>query len=128
MVWDDSEASTLPAYPVVVLNPEGPLTLGESSTGLRRMVEQHLERGRHLILVDLRQVSYMDTAGLGELVRCVKRVGEASGRLVLVPGPENHEFLKKFRLDMVFDLQPDLAEAYGRLEQRDAPAQAQGES
>ena len=117
MGFDNSEASTVPAFPVVVLNPEGPLTLGKGTDDLRRIVEQHLKDGRNCIILDLRQVSYMDTSGLGELVRCVKRVGESSGRMVLVPGEANHSFLERFRLDMVFDLQPDLPEAYGRLEE-----------
>lgn len=116
MGWDDSEASTVPAFPVVVLNLEGPLTLGESTADLRRMVEQHLEGGRKHIILDLRQVPYLDTSGLGELVRCVKRVGESSGKMVVIPGDANRAFLVRFRLDMVFDLQPDLPEAYQRLE------------
>jgi anti-sigma B factor antagonist len=114
--FDNSEASTVPAFPVVVLNPEGPLTLGKGTDDLRRIVEQHLKDGRNCIILDLRQVPYMDTSGLGELVRCVKRVGELSGKMVLVPGEANHSFLERFRLDMVFDLQPDLPEAYARLE------------
>lgn len=117
MVWDDSEASTVPAFPVVVLNPEGPLTLGKGADRLRRIVEQHLENGRARIIFDLRQVPYMDTTGIGELVRCVKRVGEASGKMVIVPGEANHSFLARFKLDLVFDLQPDLPEAYRQLEE-----------
>lgn len=116
MNWEHSESSTLPAFPLVVLNLKGPLTLGKAAADLRRQVEQHLENGRNRIVFDLNQVPYLDTSGLGELVRCVKRVGEASGQMVVVPGADNHSFLERFKLDLVFNLQPDLPGAYKWLE------------
>ncbi len=114
--WEHSETSTLPVFPLVVLNLQGPLTIGKSAADLRRQVEQHLEHGRNRIIFDLSQVPYLDTSGLGELVRCVKRLGEVSGQMVVVPGAANHSFLERFKLDLVFDLQPDLPAAYQRLE------------
>ena len=116
MNWEHSESSTMPAFPLVVLNLQGPLTIGKAAADLRRQVEQHVENGRNRIIFDLSQVPYMDTSGLGELVRCVKRLGEASGQMVVVPGAANHSFLERFKLDLVFNLQPDLPGAYKWLE------------
>jgi len=55
---------------VTIVWLEGKITLGDGSGGLRETVRKVLENGAKKVLVDLGGVSYIDSAGLGELVGC----------------------------------------------------------
>jgi len=55
---------------VVVVEMDGAITLGDGSSLLREIVEQILADGHKSILLDLENVSYVDSSGLGELVGC----------------------------------------------------------
>lgn len=68
---------------VTILRIEGRLTLGEGDLALREAVAQALEANRRKILLDLAEVPYLDSAGLGELVSTFTRVSRAGGRLSL---------------------------------------------
>ena len=51
---------------------------------LRRRVDAALTDGRTRIVVDLDQVTHMDSSGLAELITCHQRAGELRGGLALV--------------------------------------------
>jgi anti-sigma B factor antagonist len=53
---------------VAIIRLSGDITLGEASGQLRDVVKQTLATGRKTILMDLGEVAYIDSAGLGELV------------------------------------------------------------
>ena len=53
---------------VYVLDLEGKITLGESSSGLRAEIRSLLDAGNAQIVVNLAGVTYIDSSGLGELV------------------------------------------------------------
>ena len=53
---------------VVILDLRGRLTLGSGDVLLRQLVADLLERGERKIVLNLDKVSYMDSAGTGELV------------------------------------------------------------
>jgi anti-sigma B factor antagonist len=55
---------------VAVIEFDGDVTLGEGSSFLRDTITQALAQGHKNILLDLENVSYIDSAGLGELVGC----------------------------------------------------------
>ena len=55
---------------VAVVEFDGAITLGEGSCLLRETLEGLLSKGHKHILLDLEGVSYIDSAGLGELVGC----------------------------------------------------------
>ncbi|MEM8963290.1 MAG: STAS domain-containing protein [Acidobacteriota bacterium] len=55
---------------VTVLSLDGKLTIGEGDIQLRRTVREVLDSGGRRILIDMKQVTAMDSAGLGELVGC----------------------------------------------------------
>ena len=54
---------------VTILDVAGTITLGEGADALRDKVRSLLQQGRKQLVVNLAGVSYMDSAGLGELVR-----------------------------------------------------------
>lgn len=66
---------------VCILSPQGDIKVGDGDVALRESVQQQTARGCSRIVLDLRHVRYMDSAGIGELVACLKRVRESGGDL-----------------------------------------------
>jgi anti-anti-sigma factor len=63
-----------------VIRIAGPL-LGPRQTELARRVETRLDRGERWLVLDLRKVSEIDAAGVGQLVRAFNRTRAAGGML-----------------------------------------------
>jgi len=55
---------------VAVLKLKGDLTIGKGDVTLRETLLETLNEGRTKLLIDVQGVSYVDSAGIGELVRC----------------------------------------------------------
>ena len=68
---------------VTVLDLSGKITLGEGSIGLRDAVRDALAAGSKKILLNIGDVNYIDSAGLGELVGAYTSVKNAGGELKL---------------------------------------------
>ena len=68
---------------VTVLDLSGKITLGEASGKLRSAVQDALSSSKK-ILLNLADVNYIDSAGLGELVSAFTTVKNAGGELKLV--------------------------------------------
>jgi anti-sigma B factor antagonist len=69
---------------VAILDLEGQLTLGDGSTELRNAVIRLLGNGSKKILLNLRELSFMDSSGLGELVSASARTVRSDGELKLI--------------------------------------------
>ena len=69
---------------VTVLDLSGRITLGENSGKLRTAVQEALGAGSKKILLNLAEVNYIDSAGLGELVSAFTTVKNAGGELKLL--------------------------------------------
>jgi len=69
---------------VVILDIEGKILLGEGDVQLREAIRRLLQSGARKILLNLANVPYMDSAGLGELVRAYTTVRREGGELKLV--------------------------------------------
>ncbi len=69
---------------VVVLDLKGKLTIGEGDEQLRAKINGLIEQGRCNLLLNLEDVPYVDSAGLGELVRTHTTVRRQGGSLKLV--------------------------------------------
>jgi anti-sigma B factor antagonist len=95
-----------------VLSPRGRLVLGGGDVELRDAVRAQLGMGFQQFVLDLCQVTYMDSAGLGETIATLKRVRESDGD-VKIAGL--HDRVKNLfvltRLETVFDVHPDVAGA-----------------
>jgi anti-sigma B factor antagonist len=73
--------------------------------GLRNCVRQSLEAGERQFVLNLHDVSYMDSAGLGQLVTAYTTVMTAGGNLrLLSPGPRVRRLLEITKLDSVFTI------------------------
>lgn len=69
---------------VTVLDLSGKITIGEGSVQLREAVKTLLESGNKKILLNLGDVSYVDSSGIGELVSSFTTVKNQQGQLKLL--------------------------------------------
>ena len=69
---------------VTILDLKGKLTIGDGAEVLRDTVASVVFQGERKLLLNLAGVPYMDSGGLGELVRCSVITGRASGAVKLV--------------------------------------------
>lgn len=97
---------------VTVLDLSGKITIGEGDIKLREAVNALLEEGRKNLVLNLSGVSYMDSAGIGELVACYKRAKEKGASMKLLnPSGKVQDLLILTRLQEVFDIYRDEREA-----------------
>jgi len=108
---------------VTVLDISGRITLGEGNVILRDIVRELIDKGSTKIVLNLGEVQYVDSSGLGELVKTHTTVRNKGGQLRLVNlGKRLHDLLQMTRLAAVFDIEPDEASALRSLD--DKPSQA----
>jgi anti-sigma B factor antagonist len=97
---------------VTVLDLSGKIVLGEGSVVLRDAVRDVLASGSNEILLNLADVNYIDSSGLGELVSALTAVKHAGGELKLLKLTEKvQDLLQITKLYTVFDIKDDEAEA-----------------
>ena len=97
---------------VAVVDFSGKITLGEGSAILRKMIRELVEKGYRKILLDLADVDYIDSSGIGEMVAAFTTVRSAQGELKLLHLTRRvHDILQITRLYTVFDVQSDEASA-----------------
>jgi anti-sigma B factor antagonist len=97
---------------VTILDLSGRITLGEGSVTLREAVQDAISKGETKILMNLANVDYIDSSGLGELVSAYTTVKNAGGELKLLHLTKKvHDLLQITKLYTVFDVKDDEAVA-----------------
>jgi anti-sigma B factor antagonist len=69
---------------VTILDLHGKMLIGEGDELLREKINQLVENGTQKIVLNLAEVPYVDSAGLGEIVRCFTTVSRKNGKLKLL--------------------------------------------
>ena len=69
---------------VTILDLKGKITLGEGDEALKDKINSLLHQDRKKLLLNLAEVPYIDSAGLGEVVRTYTTVSRQGGQLKLV--------------------------------------------
>ena len=99
---------------VTILDLSGRITLGEGSVTLRDAVHDVLAKGSKKILLNLENISYIDSSGIGELVSAFTSVRNQGGELKLLNLTKKvHDLLQITKLYTVFDVKDDEATAIG---------------
>lgn len=89
---------------VVIIDLSGRLRLGESTAQLRDEIHKQVDKGNTKILLNLSELQYMDSAGLGELVGAYTTVTRAGGNLRLLKvGGKALDLLQMTKLTTIFD-------------------------
>ena len=69
---------------VMILDLKGKITLGDGDELLKDKISSLIQQGRKKLVLNLAEVPYIDSAGLGELVRTYTTVSRQGGSLKLV--------------------------------------------
>jgi anti-sigma B factor antagonist len=97
---------------VVILDLSGRITLGEGSVQLRDAVRGLIGKGKKNILLNLGEVNYIDSSGLGELVSAFTTAKNQQAEVKLLKLTRKvHDLLQLTKLYTVFDIKDDEASA-----------------
>src|SRR5579875_2262004 len=108
------KASTRQIDGVTIVDLSGRITLGEGSVVLRDTIKDLLSKGQKKILLNLGDVTYIESSGIRELVRAFTSVRKQSGELKLLHLTKKvHDLLQITKLYTVFDVKDDEATAVG---------------
>jgi anti-sigma B factor antagonist len=112
MHW--TEITERRAGDTVVLEVRGQLTLSDEEASLFRHVTRLAEQGTRRVVVNLCHVSYVDSVGIGEIVRSHMLMTRCAGSLTLCDvGPRVREILEATNLDTVLRMFDSEVDALG---------------
>jgi anti-sigma B factor antagonist len=97
---------------VTVIDASGRITLGEGSTAFRDMIRDLASQGHKKVLLNLADVSYIDSSGIGEMVSGFTTVTNHGGQLKLLSlNKRVKDLLQITKLYTVFEVHDDEAAA-----------------
>ncbi len=97
---------------VTVVDAAGRLTLGEASSSFRDTIRGLVSKGEKKLLINLGEVSYIDSSGIGELVSAFTTVTNQGGQLKLLNLTKRvQDLLQITKLYTVFEVFDDEAAA-----------------
>jgi len=97
---------------VTIMDISGRITLGEGCTQLRELIREQLSKGNKNVLLNLGDVSYIDSSGIGELVSSYTAVSNQGGSLKLLNLTKKvQDLLQITKLYTIFDVHDDEAKA-----------------
>ena len=97
---------------ITILTVTGDLVIGEPETTFKKTITRLLEEGRVNLLVDLSAVGFLDSSGLGALVRALTLAQKEGGSAKLLhAGTQVRKLLQMTKLDSVFEIHEDLEAA-----------------
>jgi len=89
---------------VSIIDIEGKILLGDGDVEIKQAVDDMLSRGDKYILLNLARVPYIDSAGLGEIIRCFTAIRKNGGSFKLLsPNQRLIDLLAITKLVNVFD-------------------------
>ncbi len=93
---------------ITIIDLSGKISLGEGSALLRKTIRDLLENDRTKILLNLGDVNYIDSSGIGELVSGFTAVRNRGGELKLLHLTKKvHDLLQITKLFTVFEVYTD---------------------
>src|SRR5213079_1459963 len=93
---------------ITIVDCSGRITLGEGSVILKDVVRELLSKGQKHILLNLGNVNYIDSSGIGELVSAFTTVRNENGDLKLLNLTKRvNDLLQITKLSTVFDVKDD---------------------
>jgi anti-sigma B factor antagonist len=99
---------------VMILDLTGRVTTGEPSVTVRDAVRKEIDKGFKNMLLNMGDITYIDSAGLGELIAAYTTVKNRGGHLKLLNLTKRlHELMQITKLYTVFDVYDDEAKALG---------------
>jgi anti-anti-sigma factor len=78
-------------------------------------MEKYIEESPKNIVLDLSQIDFVDSSGLGALVQLVKKTQGGGGTLQVVTNPRVTQTVKLVRLEQFLSLKPSVDEALAEI-------------
>jgi anti-sigma B factor antagonist len=111
---------------ITVVDMSGRITLGEGGVVLRETIHNLLDKGDKKILLNLGDISYIDSSGIGELIGAFTSVRKQGGDLKLLNLTKKvKDLLQITKLYTVFDVKDDEAAAISGFNEAALPAVSQ---
>jgi anti-sigma B factor antagonist len=113
------------ANSATVVDVTGRITLGDGSTVLRELLRDLAQKGHKHVILNLADVNYIDSSGIGELVSAYTSLKKQGGELKLLSlTAKVHDLLQITRLFTVFDVHSDEGSAIRSFEHRSSQSSA----
>lgn len=97
---------------IIILDLKGRLIVGEPSVRLRESINQEVAQTKTQIILDLGEVDYIDSTGLGSMVICYTTLQKAGGTVKLLKlNKRNIELLLLTKLSTIFEIFGDEQDA-----------------
>lgn len=97
---------------ITILDLHGRLVLGPEDVLLRETILSLLSQNLHNVILNLKEVSHVDTAALGTLVFCTDKLRSSGGKLVLADlSPHDVSAADTLKLDTELEMYPDEQDA-----------------
>ena len=88
-----------------VLDCSGPLTLGPGTAAIRKEIREAVQDGTAKVVLNFKDVPYIDSTGIGELISSHIHVKNQGGQLNLLNlDPKVHKLLVVAKLIVIFDI------------------------
>ncbi len=108
------QATTRELQGVTVIDASGSLTLGGGGTALRDLLHVMASKGQKKFLLNLRDLHFIDSFGIGELVRSYATVRKRGGELKLVHVTKKvQDLLEITRIHTLFEIHTNEHTALG---------------
>jgi len=93
---------------VLVLHLQGPITLGQATQRLRDLIQDTVASGRTKIVLNMAEVYYIDSSGLGELVASSTHALRQGAKIKLMKlAPRVQDVIQLTKLYQVIEVYPD---------------------
>ena len=90
----------------IVLDLSGDIIFGEANNALRWGIRNRLREGKTNITLNLEEVGYLDSSGIGELISALTAVNREGGSMVLLnPGERIMRLLEISKLTEIFEIE-----------------------
>jgi anti-sigma B factor antagonist len=113
----DATATTRYSGPIAIIDLAGRITILDGLTVMREAIRQEIQSGYKHILLNLAGVSYIDSAGLGEMASAYIATTNTGGKLKLVHAqPKVHGMLqvtKLYTLLAAYSNEPEAIASFG---------------
>jgi anti-sigma B factor antagonist len=104
----DLKITTREVEGVSVVDVSGRIVLGDETSALRETIRDLIRQGKKRIVLNLAEVSYIDSSGVGELVAGYTAVRHEGGELKLLNLTKKvHDLLQVTKLYTIFDIKDD---------------------
>ena len=96
---------------VCILDIGGEVRIGEPTDRLRRKCKELVDSGERFFVLDMLDVPWLDSSGIGEVFACYKRARELKGVVKLVLKGKSYSLFTITQLDSVFEIFDNVEEA-----------------